>query len=293
MNESKIIKKITFIGVFGNILLTAFKFFAGICGRSGAMVSDAVHSLSDVFATLIAFWGTMVSKRPADNEHPYGHERIECVASLILGTILLLTGLGIGRIGLMTILAGHYESLEVPGKITLIAAIVSILTKESMFWYTRHYARILDSQAFLADAWHHRSDALSSIGSLIGISGAMLGFPVMDSAASVVICLFILKVSYEILTDAVRKMMDTSCGADYDKKIADFVKSQDGVEAVDIVQSRMFGNKVYVDLEIEVDENITVREGHAIAERVHDQLEQSFEEVKHVMIHVNPHGVNQ
>ena len=162
--EKKIISRITIVGVAGNVLLTAFKLFAGIFGKSGAMISDAVHSLSDVFATFIAYLGTAMSKRPADSEHPYGHERIECVASLILGTVLLITGIGIGKVGVEKIISGDFASLEVPGRIALIAAVVSIVTKEAMYWYTRRYAIMLNSDVFMADAWHHRSDALSSIG---------------------------------------------------------------------------------------------------------------------------------
>ena len=288
MEENRIIKRLTLVGVLGNVLLTVFKLFAGIFGKSGAMVSDAVHSLSDVFATFIAFLGTVISKRPADKKHPYGHERIECVASLILGTILLITGAEIGKAGLKTIFSGNYESLQPPGVIALVAAVVSIVAKEAMFWYTRHYAKALNSPAFMADAWHHRSDAFSSVGSLIGIGGAMLGYPIFDCIASVVICIFIFKVSFDILKDSLRKMMDTSCGAEYEKKIADFAAAQEGVEGVDVVRSRMFSNRVYIDLEIEVDRNKTVGEGHEIAEKVHDGLEKNFEEVKHVMVHVNP-----
>ena len=288
MDEKKVINRITNVGVAGNIVLTVFKLLAGIFGHSGAMISDAVHSLSDVFATFIAFLGTQLSKRPADKEHPYGHERVECVASLILGVILFGTGLGIGKSGLDKIVSGDFENLAIPGSIALVAAIVSVVTKEAMYWYTRHYAKVLNSTAFLADAWHHRSDALSSIGSFIGIGGAMLGFPVMDPLASVIICLFILKVSYDILKDAMKKMLDTSRGTDYDQKIREFVLSQDGVLGVDVVQSRMFGSKVYIDLEIVVDRNKTVGEGHDIAEHVHDMLELNFNDVKHVMVHVNP-----
>lgn len=204
-NENAIIKQISLVGIIGNIILCAFKMFAGIVGKSGAMVSDAVHSLSDVFATFIAFLGVKMSKRGADKAHPYGHERMECIASMILGLILLVTGVGIGKVGLQNILSGNYETLSVPGTIALAAAIVSIVVKEAMYWYTRHYARILNSAAFMADAWHHRSDAFSSVGSLIGIGGAMLGFPVLDAVASVVICLFILKVASDILLDAVKK----------------------------------------------------------------------------------------
>lgn len=288
ITENVIIKKVSFVGIFGNIVLTAFKLFAGIFGKSGAMVSDAVHSLSDVFATLIAFIGVKISKQDADKQHPYGHERRECVASLILGLILLVTGLGIGKVGLSNIFSGNYENLAIPGTIALVAAVVSIVTKEGMYWYTRHYAKILNSPAFMADAWHHRSDAFSSIGSLIGIAGAMLGFPVLDSAASVVICIFILKVSYDILKGALANMLDTSCGDEYEKKLKDYVSAQDDVVRVDVLRSRMFGSKIYIDLEIEVDGDKSLRESHAVAERVHSSVERNFTDIKHIMIHVNP-----
>jgi cation diffusion facilitator family transporter len=287
-HERSLIRKISLVGIIGNIILSAFKLFAGIVGRSGAMVSDSVHSLSDVFATLIAFLGVRISKREADKDHPYGHERMECVASLILGLILFATGIGIGRIGVLNMISGNYENLAVPGAIALIAAVVSIVVKEGMYWYTRYYAKILNSAAFMADAWHHRSDAFSSIGSLIGIAGAMLGFPVMDSAASVVICLFILKVAFDILKDALAKMLDTSCGEDYEEKLADYIAAQENVVCVDLLHSRMFGNRVYIDLEIEVDGDKSLREAHAVAECVHANVEHEFPNIKHIMIHVNP-----
>lgn len=288
MKEKTMIQRITWVSVLGNVILTVFKLFAGVSGGSGAMISDAVHSLSDVITTLVAYLGVRLSKQPADKEHPYGHERMECVASLILGALLLVTGIGIGRVGLGHILFGHYERIAVPGDIAMIAAIASIVVKEGMYWYTRYYAGELNSPVFMADAWHHRSDALSSIGSLIGITGAKLGFPVMDPAASVIICLFILKVSLDILKDAVRNMTDTSCGSDFEKRIRDFVAAQQGVDRVDLIHSRMFGNKAYVDIELSVDGDKTLREAHAVAERVHLGIEQNFASVKHVMVHVNP-----
>ena len=287
-NENMIIKQISFVGIAGNIILSAFKLFAGIVGKSGAMISDAIHSLSDVFATFIAFLGVILSKKSADTEHPYGHERIECVASLILGIILLMTGCGIGMTGIKTVLAGNYEKLSVPHGIALAAALVSVAVKEGMYWYTRHYAKLLQSEAFMADAWHHRSDALSSVGSFIGIGGAMLGFPVMDSVASIVICLFILKVAYDILKNALENMLDTSCDKEYEKKLSDFILCHEGVLNVDLLNTRKFGNKVYVDLEIAVDGNSSLKDAHAIAEIVHDGVEREFFVVKHIMIHVNP-----
>ena len=287
-NENAIIKQISLVGIIGNIILCAFKMFAGIVGKSGAMVSDAVHSLSDVFATFIAFLGVKMSKRGADKAHPYGHERMECIASMILGLILLVTGVGIGKVGLQNILSGNYETLSVPGTIALAAAIVSIVVKEAMYWYTRHYARILNSAAFMADAWHHRSDAFSSVGSLIGIGGAMRGFPVLDAVASVVICLFILKVASDILLDAVKKMLDTSCGDAFETELEKYILEQKDVVRVDLLHTRMFGNKVYIDLEISVDGNKTFREAHAVAESVHANVEKKFPNTKHIMIHVNP-----
>lgn len=290
IRENAMIRRISMVGIAGNVALSAFKLFAGIAGRSGAMVSDAVHSLSDVFATLIAWLGVHMSKKAADPRHPYGHERFECVASLLLGAILLVTGLGIGRSGLEKILAGSYETLAVPGMIALAAAVISIVSKEAMYWYTRHYAKILNSPAFMADAWHHRSDAFSSVGSLAGIAGAMLGFPIMDSIASVVICLFILKVSYDILKDALVKMLDTSRGEAYETALAAFIAAQEDVVQVDVLHSRMFGNRTYIDMELQVDGDLPLREAHAIAERIHDNVEAHFSDVKHITIHLNPAG---
>ena len=257
-------------------------------GRSGAMVSDAIHSMSDVVTTVIAFLGVRMSQKEADKSHPYGHERLECVASLILGITLFAVGCGIGYAGIQNIIGGHYEELAVPGFLALAAAIISIVVKEAMFWYTRHYASLLNSAAFMADAWHHRSDALSSVGSLIGIGGAMLGFPVLDSIASVIICLFILKVAYDTFKDALSKMLDTSCSDEYEKSLSDFILSQKDVIKLDLLHTRMFGNKVYVDAEISVDGDKSLRDAHAVAERVHDGVEKHFPNVKHIMIHVNP-----
>lgn len=288
MTNQSIVNRLSRIGIIGNILLSAFKLFAGIAGKSGAMVSDAVHSLSDVFATLIAFVGVKLSQRSADARHPYGHERFECVASLVLGIILAVTGLGIGWAGVQKLIGGNYSQLAVPTALPLIAAAVSIVVKEGMYWYTMYYAKKLDSAAFVADAWHHRSDAFSSVGSFLGIGAAKLGFPIMDPIASVVICLFILKVAYDITKDSLRKMLDTSCSRDTEKEMRDFIAAQEGVEQLDLLQTRLFGNKVYMDVEISVERDSSLLEAHDIAERVHAAVEHQFPNVKHVMIHVNP-----
>ena len=286
MNESKIVRRLSAVGILGNIFLVAFKLYAGIAGHSDAMVSDAVHSLSDVFATLIAALGVRIARKKPDEEHPYGHDRFECLASLLLGLVLIGTGLGIGWGGIRSIFSGR--TATVPSGIALAAAIVSIVSKEAMFRYTRHYAWKLHSSAFMADAWHHRSDAFSSVGSLIGIAGAMLGLPVLDSIACVVICLFILKVGWDIMKEALSNMLDTSCGIAYDNELKSFMEQQPGVVSVDLVLSRKFGNKIYIDAEISVDGSLRLDKAHEIAEHVHDAVEKQSDEIKHIMIHVNP-----
>ncbi len=287
MDELKIVKRLSNVGIFGNVLLAAFKLAAGILGNSGAMVSDAVHSLSDVFATLIAYISVRMSKRAEDEEHPYGHERLECVASMILGLILAGTGAGIGYTGIHKLLFDR-DAIEIPTMLPLVAAVVSVIVKEAMFRYTMHYAKRLDSAAFKADAWHHRSDALSSVGSFIGIGMARLGFPVMDPVAALLICALIIKVAFDIFKDAVSKMLDTSCDNAFEQKIRVFVNEQPGVQKIDLLRTRQFGNKIYVDLEIAVKRDISLIDAHSIAERVHEGVEKNFPNVKHVMIHVNP-----
>ncbi|MBO7375735.1 MAG: cation transporter [Clostridia bacterium] len=287
MDEKKTVDRVSRVGIFGNILLSAFKLAAGILGSSGAMVSDAVHSLSDVFATFIAWIGVRLSRREEDKAHPYGHERLECVASLLLGLILAGTGAAIGYGGIQKLLAGE-ENIAVPTVLPLIAAIVSIAVKEGMYHYTMHYAKLLGSDAFRADAWHHRSDAISSVGSFIGIGLAKLGIRIADPIASLLICVLILKVAFDIIRDSIRKMLDTSCSAEFEEKLRSFVANQEGVLRVDLLRTRQFGNRIYIDLEIAVDPAISLRDAHGIAERVHSAVEKEYHEVKHVMIHVNP-----
>ena len=288
MEMTRIAKRLSFVGILGNILLSAFKLYAGILGKSGAMVSDAVHSLSDVFATCIAYFGVILSKRPEDREHPYGHERMECVASIILSVILAVTGLFIAWEAILKISSGNYNKLSVPGYLALIAAVVSIIAKEGMYQYTRVYAKRIDSLALMADAWHHRSDALSSIGALIGIGGAIIGFKVLEPVASIVICVFILKAAYDIFLDSIDKMVDHSCDEDTEKEIYDEIMKVEGVIRIDMLQTRIFGSKIYVDVEIAADGNKKLIETHQIAENVHNNLEERFPKIKHIMVHVNP-----
>ena len=284
--HEKIAVNVSTVTIIINLVLAGFKFVAGFVAHSGAMISDAVHSASDVLATFIVILGVKLAGRDADRDHPYGHERLECVAALILGVILAATGFGIGLSGSRKITGG--EELLIPGTLALIAAAVSIVVKEAMFWYTWLAAKKIDSSALKAEAWHHRSDALSSVGSFAGILGARLGFPALDPVASVVICLFILKAAWDILADALGKMTDHACPPALVQEMAESVLSQPGVLGLDTLNTRLFGDRVYVDVEIRADGDLPLKVTHATAQAVHDALEAQFPQVKHCMVHVNP-----
>ena len=271
-----------------NIVLTAFKLVAGIVAHSGAMISDAIHSASDVISTIIVMIGVKMAGKAPDRNHPYGHDRFECVASIVLSVMLGLTGAAIGIEGLRNIVGSSYLHLTVPGKLALAAAVLSIVTKEGMFWYTRINAKKIRSSALMADAWHHRSDALSSVGSFVGILGARLGFPIMDPLASVIISFFILKAAFDIFLDAISKMTDHACSDLVVNALRKTILAVPGVEGIDSLKTRDFGSMIYVDVEIQAEGSLTLYEAHDIAQQVHDDIEQDFPNVKHCMVHVNP-----
>ena len=287
----RVANKVSFVTIIGNILLSVMKLIAGFIAHSNAMISDAIHSASDVFSTFVVIIGIKLASKKADKEHPYGHERLECVAAIVLSMVLFITGFGIGAAALKNITSGDYNNIVVPGILALVAAIVSIVSKEAMYWYTRYNAKRIDSSALMADAWHHRSDAFSSIGALIGIAGARLGFPIMDSIASLIIFVFIIKAAYDIFKDAIDKMVDHACDDATVCQIRECVMKHEDVLGIDMLQTRIFGNKIYVDLEIETDGSYTLSKAHTIAETVHDDIEKSFPKVKHIMVHVNPADV--
>ena len=279
---------VSYVSIVVNILLSAFKLFAGNIGHSAAMISDAIHSASDVFSTFIVIIGIHISNKASDSTHQYGHEKLEDIAAMFLAFILLVTGLGIGYEGMKNIFSDNYEHLQAPTSIALVAAIISIVVKEAMFWYTKGAAVKINSGALMADAWHHRSDAFSSIGSLIGIGGAMLGYPIMDSLASVVICLMIIYAAWKIFIDATNKLVDHACDEETLAAMRKHVLSQDGVHGIDEIRTRMFGAKFYVDIDISADGNQSLYHAHHIAEKVHDTIESNFPNVKHCMVHVSP-----
>ena len=282
--------RVSMVSILVNVLLTAFKLFAGVVAHSGALLSDAVHSASDIVSTVVVIIGLRLSSKQSDDEHPYGHERIECVAAIGLSGLLLLTGLSIGIGGVRTILGGLSGTFVVPGKLALAAALISIGTKEWLYQYTKRAAKKTGSSSLMADAWHHRSDAISSIGALIGIGFSIAGYPIMDSIACILISLLIVKVSFDIAREAINQMLDSSCPREIENALAGLAGSESGVMRVDSLKTRRFGSRYYVDIETSVDGPQPVKEGHDIASRVHHRVEREFPGVKHCMVHVNPYA---
>jgi len=285
-NFKKTAMRVSTITVVMNFVLTAFKLFAGIFAHSDAMISDAIHSASDVLSTFVVMIGVSIASKKRDEGHQYGHDRYECIAAIILAAFLFGVGGFIGYDGIRK--AVSREPLESPGLIALIAAVASVLIKEWMYRYTRKAAKKIKSGALSADAWHHRSDAMSSIGSFAGILGARLGFPILDPIAGIVICMFIFKAALDIFVDAVNKLVDKSCDHKTEEKLRELAREQEGVAAVDIIRTRIFGSKIFVDVEVSIDGDLQLWKAHEIAQKVHDVIEKELPEVKHCMVHMNP-----
>lgn len=287
-NEERIAMIVSINSIIGNVILSIGKLAAGFLANSSAMISDGIHSASDVFSTLIVMAGVRYSNKASDKEHQYGHERMECIAAIILSVMLATVALAIGYSGIEKVLNANKQDLLIPGQMALWAAVISILSKEAMYWYTRNAAVKINSGALMADAWHHRSDALSSIGSFAGILGARMGYPILDPIASIIICAMILYAAYEVFADAMNKMVDHSCDEQTTQAIHDLILKVPGVEHIDSITTRMFGSRIYVDAEISVKDNLTLLEAHCIAEMTHAAIEANFPLVKHCMVHVNP-----
>lgn len=278
--------KTSWITIFVNITLAAIKIVAGLIGGSSAMIADGVHTLSDVLTTFVVLLGLKISSKEADDNHPYGHEKYESVFAKILSILLLLTGVFIGYESLKILISGEIRE---PKLIALIAAFISILVKEGMYWYTIKVARKIKSVSMEADAWHHRSDAFSSIGTFAGILGARLKFPALDPIAGIVVSFFVIKVGIDLYLKSVKELVDESASHEVIESIKEKVKNVEGVKGIKNLKTRIFGNRIYVDIEILVEGNITVESGHKIAEKVHDKLEDELEDIKHCMVHVEPY----
>lgn len=289
MNENNVntAYRVSIISLAVNLVLSTFKFIAGFAAGSGAMVSDAVHSASDVASTIIVMIGIRLANEKPDSRHQYGHEKFECIAAVILSAFLFAIAIGIGYNGVRQLL--NPGEISVPGFLALVAALVSIVVKEWMYWFTIAAAKKINSGALKADAWHHRSDALSSVGSLIGIGAARMGYPIMEPLASLIICLMIFKAAFDIIKQAFEQMVDTAADEKTADEIYRAVYSVNGVQKIDLLHTRMHANLLYVDVEIAVDGSLELYDSHRIAQEVHDRLEGQFPLIKHCMVHVNPY----
>lgn len=272
--------------LIANVVLSVVKIIAGFVAQSSAMIADGFHTVSDVISTVAVMVGVKFSEKEADEGHPYGHERIESVVTVLLALMLSFTGVGIAVTGIKTIVNQDFTT---PGTLALVAAILSILVKELMYRYTVKAAEKINSTALKADAWHHRSDAFSSIGTLFGIAGAMIGFKILDPLAGIVVSILIIKVGVEILMQGLNQLIDRAADDDTINTIKNTIINIKGVIGIDDIKTRLHGSKLYVDVEIAVDGEITVKEGHSIAENVHNKIENTLPDVKHCMVHVNPY----
>ena len=271
-----------------NLFLSVLKLVVGILANSAALIADAANSISDVTGTVIVMIGVKLAGKKSDKDHPYGHERLESAAALVLSGIVFVTGLMLGYRGVMMVVDRSAGEAVIPGGIALIAAIITMAVKEAMFWYTRAAAKKTGSSALQAVAWDHRSDVLASAGAFIGILGARIGLPILDPVASVIISLFIIRVAVNIFRDALSRMTDTSCDEELESGLRDLALEQDDVLGVDTIKTRLFGDRIYVDVEISVHGSISLFEAHNVAQKVHDAIENQYEKVKHCMVHVNP-----
>ena len=285
MENYKLGIRASWITIIINIILAVSKIVAGILGSSNAMVADGVHTLSDILTTFVVLMGLKISSKEADDEHPYGHEKYESVFAKILSVLLLLTCIFIGYKSITILINGD---IKIPKSISLITAFLSIIVKEGMYWYTIKIARKIKSISMEADAWHHRSDAFSSVGTFVGVLGARLGFPALDPIAGIIVSMLVIKVGGDLYIKSVKELVDESASKEMLKIIKEKTKSIDGVRGIKDLKTRVFGNKIYVDIEIFVDSNISVKIGHDIAEKVHDRLEAEISDIKHCMIHIEP-----
>ena len=291
-SREKGIYKVTIVGSIVNFLLLVFKFFAGIAGHSAAMLADAVHSLSDFITDIVVIVFVRIAGKPEDKGHDYGHGKYETLATAIIGLLLLCVGFGIfwnGASSIYTFLRGG--QLESPSVVALVAALVSIVSKEILYQYTVIQGKKLNSQAVIANAWHHRSDALSSIGTAIGIGGAILlgdHWRVLDPVAAVVVSFFIMKVSVRLLIPCVDELLEKSLPEDVEKEIEQTVLSFPGVSQPHHLRTRRIGNYYAIELHVRMDGKITLEEAHSTATAIENKLKEMFGKGPHVGIHVEP-----
>lgn len=268
-----------------NILLAFFKINIGLLGKSTAVVADGFHSLSDIFTTIGVIIGIKYAGKPEDKRHPYGHEKIEPLVTKILASTLIMTAILILYNSILTIISGNYTR---PLQITIYIAALSVIVKEWMYRYTKKGGKRIESLALVADAWHHRTDAFSSVGVLVGAIAARYGYPIFDPIASIIVCIIIFKVAIDLFINSANELLDCSADDEAIELMVNYITNVEGVIKIDDLKTRKHGSKLYVDVEISVNRNISFCDAHSIAEIVHIGIENNIDKVKHCMVHVNP-----
>ncbi len=276
--------KVILVGAAANLVLAVLKIAAGIVGRSTAMVADGIHSLSDLLTDGVVLFAHKIGQLPADENHPYGHGRAETLGATLVGAVIMVAGLGLAY-GSWEIIAT--DAFRTPTWPALAAAVISIAVKEILFRYTRAAGETTHSPSLVANAWHHRSDALSSIAALIGIGGAMAGYPIMDPVAAIVVSVMILKVGYNIAFSGLSDLMDTALSEEETRRIATMINGMPGVVQTHNLRTRRIGGEVLMDVHILVDPEVSVTEGHHIAENVRRELIRAMDNVQDILVHVD------
>lgn len=292
MRREREIYKVTLVGSVVNVLLTVFKFIAGVLGRSAAMTADAAHSLSDLLTDAVVILFVRISAKPEDRGHDYGHGKYETLATTIIGLLLAAVAVGIGFHGVSDIVVWSRGGvLDSPGMLAMWAAVVSVLLKEAVYQYTAVYARKLDSSVMKANAWHHRSDALSSLGTLAGIGGAIaLGgrWAVLDPLASLVVAFFILRVACKLLKQGLSELLEASLPDEVEHEILSLVMSHPGVSDPHHLRTRRIGSRYAIELHIRMDGSMPLSEAHDCTREIEAALKQRFGQSTHINLHVEP-----
>lgn len=292
MNREKQIFRVTLLGSFVNLLLVVFKFIAGIVGHSAAMIADAVHSLSDFITDIIVIIFVAISGKPEDSDHSYGHGKYETLATAVIGIILFFVGVGILISGIKAIVGAlQGEPLQAPSLLALIAAVISIVVKEALYRYTVKRGKALDSSSVVANAWHHRSDALSSIGTAIGIGGAVfLGeqWRILDPIAAVVVSIFIIKVAVELIKPCIDELVERSLPEEVEQRIHALILQSPQVSSPHHLRTRRIGSCIAIEVHIRMDGQISLSEAHQVASDIERRLKAEFGEKTHIGIHMEP-----
>lgn len=280
-------RRVTWVGAWVNFALGALKIVFGILGRSQVLVADGVHSFSDLVTDFVVLFGLHAANQPEDEGHPYGHGRIETMGTLVLGVVLV----GAGVLILVEIMARiHGGTLYVPSLPTLLIAALAIVTKESLFRYTLRVGRRTGSSSVIANAWDHRSDALSSLAALVGIAGARAGWPILDPLAAVVVSLLVMGVGWKISRGAVMELVDTAIPRSVREEISGVARRTPGVLGHHALRTRRVGQDIFVDIHIEVDPKLSVQEGHGVAKMVKEEVRRRITDVADVLVHTEPEG---